>query len=1393
MDFRVILYVLCLGWVALPLEVITTPERLEEEHLWDFAEDTSIDAYVHFVVGGEVAVNLQVFLDNYKSVFAVGPECVNWRECDMTFANRANDIIDPVPDCCSSTDVNDTASCMRSDILGAPLTCKRIRTHLRRDPYFDISEPHPVKIGVDIPGLFIEPPSPEPREFLIYPSRGRLFVTYHSMQASVPLELKTHDSDQQLSEGVTIEATKLVDTGGTFDFELKGDMWAFVNLTEEQPKLRGELYSFINADYCCENQCYLAKAPQQIASCNFTPQGHPLWSPETRDHFFPDSLTIRPPYKVSVQIPAGRVPLYMPYGAGVPEYHVMIRFFEDVAKTAYLTKSRLPVQTASEGLTLFAKEPFSQCGTGILEGWDPSTECTECKLGYGGSMCASKCPGFENTDDISGICGGAGRAECIEGDESCFNGCTYGRKVRTPFCTCLVGYAGLSCLDRGAIQQAGVVTSRLSAFPVLFDIAVSGSFAAPVTTLTQLQFIILLGLQFCIPENIRALASGMTPVLNPLHGPLHSSFDPIDDAEHLVHSYLFLTAGVLLHVLIVFAVWVVKRSSGWCVRDCCDLVLFPNLSALLVLLLLANSVQSGAGVITYPSAHHPGIIVLAYVMVLFYTVVVPVFLWVFLRQWLRQDGDVRSRAAYLNRNVANTDQNANRVVYTNGRIEKMPQWLVYFLPWGFWTSQHVPDRKFCRRWDVLFGEFRGGRSDFMFFSVLKFNAFCFILGAKKDTPQDQCYIKMMCLAVVAAGYALFLGREAPYSSRGSNVLHLMVAACNFGTVMSILIDSVGWGTTHAHVFLIMNMCLIILNYIWNILVILLGMTSFKLLHVCPSRSDSTDDLCEAYRKAHFKRADITDAALRDIMTREAVNCDKFNVNFPVSSQLSSLSLVKMASCVKLPCKGTSKGALMWVELRAKDTEAHLLYYRHSEDQEPLGGIDVTLCRVVYLEARNTIQLIVMSTEEKINLCYSTGNDYKYWLQYIEQYSTHASGVQDAGPVLSLRPVSDYEILGSLGSGSYGEVFRVKNKRGQMYAMKKVAPRTEIERQRIMTEVSVLQLIDHPFLVTLHEAMEEGGKVYLILQLLRGGDLSMHLREKQRLSVEQVRFYMAQVTVGLAHLHANSILYRDLKPSNIVLDGKGNAVLTDMGVASYCTRLVSATLAGTPLYQAPEMLDGQPYSQAVDWWAMGIVTFELLQGFPPFNAEQISDVAEMIRLRPVTGFSPACPSEARSLIEALLQKKPKERLISPKRIKHSSFFKAIDWGKLEAGELTPPIIQPLRRAVEYSDSDVTSGSGRDTVSSGSDARKPHPLLREASVGMAASSDLETESSHKTTNPIESLFSPSPRNSPRNSPRSTLRTQVSAVKSATSKTTVCFRLFVYQFFFNFFAGLRRTLPR
>ncbi|XP_062344049.1 ribosomal protein S6 kinase alpha-3 isoform X2 [Cinclus cinclus] len=329
--------------------------------------------------------------------------------------------------------------------------------------------------------------------------------------------------------------------------------------------------------------------------------------------------------------------------------------------------------------------------------------------------------------------------------------------------------------------------------------------------------------------------------------------------------------------------------------------------------------------------------------------------------------------------------------------------------------------------------------------------------------------------------------------------------------------------------------------------------------------------------------------------------------------------------------------------------------------------------------------------------------------------------------------SQFELLKVLGQGSFGKVFLVKKISGsdarQLYAMKVLKKATLKVRDRVRTKMErdILVEVNHPFIVKLHYAFQTEGKLYLILDFLRGGDLFTRLSKEVMFTEDDVKFYLAELALALDHLHSLGIIYRDLKPENILLDEEGHIKLTDFGLSkeSIDHEKKAYSFCGTVEYMAPEVVNRRGHTQSADWWSFGVLMFEMLTGTLPFQGKDRKETMTMI-LKAKLGMPQFLSLEAQSLLRMLFKRNPANRLgAGPdgvEEIKRHAFFSKIDWNKLYRREIHPPFKPATSRPEDtfYFDPEFTAKTPKDSPGIPPSANA-HQLFRGFSFVAIASDD------------------------------------------------------------------------
>ncbi|KAF8367983.1 rskn-1, partial [Pristionchus pacificus] len=242
-----------------------------------------------------------------------------------------------------------------------------------------------------------------------------------------------------------------------------------------------------------------------------------------------------------------------------------------------------------------------------------------------------------------------------------------------------------------------------------------------------------------------------------------------------------------------------------------------------------------------------------------------------------------------------------------------------------------------------------------------------------------------------------------------------------------------------------------------------------------------------------------------------------------------------------------------------------------------------------------------------------------------------------------------------------------------------------DRVRTKMERNILAHISHPFIVKLHYAFQTEGKLYLILDFLRGGDLFTRLSKEVMFTEEDVKFYLAELTLALEHLHSLGIVYRDLKPENILLDSDGHIKLTDFGLSKEAVDGDNKTYSfcGTIEYMAPEVINRKGHSTAADFWSLGVLMFEMLTGHLPFTGSDRKETMSLI-LKSKLSMPPFLSPPAQSLLRALFKRNAVNRLgygtNGSIALKKHNFFASINWHGLLAKQVKPPF-QPAINPVD----------------------------------------------------------------------------------------------------------------
>ncbi|XP_023975302.1 serine/threonine-protein kinase 32B [Physeter macrocephalus] len=279
----------------------------------------------------------------------------------------------------------------------------------------------------------------------------------------------------------------------------------------------------------------------------------------------------------------------------------------------------------------------------------------------------------------------------------------------------------------------------------------------------------------------------------------------------------------------------------------------------------------------------------------------------------------------------------------------------------------------------------------------------------------------------------------------------------------------------------------------------------------------------------------------------------------------------------------------------------------------------------------------------------------------------------------------FQILRAIGKGSFGKVCIVqKRDTKKMYAMKYMNKQKCIERdevRNVFRELQIMQGLEHPFLVNLWYSFQDEEDMFMVVDLLLGGDLRYHLQQNVHFTEGAVKLYICELALALEYLQRYHIIHRDIKPDNILLDEHGHVHITDFNIATVVKGTEKASsMAGTKPYMAPEVfqvyVDGGPgYSYPVDWWSLGVTAYELLRGWRPYeihSATPVDEILNMFKVERVHYSSTWCKGMV-ALLKKLLAKDPKSRLSSLGDVQSAPYLADMNWDAVWEKALMPGFV------------------------------------------------------------------------------------------------------------------------
>jgi serine/threonine protein kinase len=399
----------------------------------------------------------------------------------------------------------------------------------------------------------------------------------------------------------------------------------------------------------------------------------------------------------------------------------------------------------------------------------------------------------------------------------------------------------------------------------------------------------------------------------------------------------------------------------------------------------------------------------------------------------------------------------------------------------------------------------------------------------------------------------------------------------------------------------------------------------------------------------------------------------------------------------------------WFSLRDKK-----LIYADSAQTAPKGSIDVNDVKIIDVAThQHAFCIMGAHLQRSYVLRCETPQDKDRWINAIRRAVGAGGGTADdemgdeTEAVLYTRKgeagesapravsMADFDLLTVLGLGSFGRVMKVKEKStGNIYAMKVMDKEQVVANKMVnhtQAEKDILGSIDHPFICRLFYAFQTKKHLVLVMDFLCGGELFFHLQRAKRFSEQRAKYYAAEIGLALAYIHDRNIIYRDLKPENLVLSREGHVTLTDFGLAKRDMIGPTHTFCGTPEYMAPELIMRRGHTKAVDWWSLGVLLYEMVSGLPPFYSANTGEMYDMVLHRPLT-FPKHFSNDLQDILKRLLERDPARRMQAGDEFRRHPFFKDLDLGKLERKEIRPEFVPDVsQNDLRYFDTQFTRTS------------------------------------------------------------------------------------------------------
>ena len=300
----------------------------------------------------------------------------------------------------------------------------------------------------------------------------------------------------------------------------------------------------------------------------------------------------------------------------------------------------------------------------------------------------------------------------------------------------------------------------------------------------------------------------------------------------------------------------------------------------------------------------------------------------------------------------------------------------------------------------------------------------------------------------------------------------------------------------------------------------------------------------------------------------------------------------------------------------------------------------------------------------------------------------------------------FEFLYIIGRGGFGKVWRVcLKKTNEYFALKEMSKLRIIDKrseESIMSERNLLSNLNHPFIVNMHFAFQDFYNLYLIMDLLTGGDLRYHIANRRTFTEAETKFFISNMILALEYIHSKNIIHRDIKPENLVLESNGYLRITDFGVAKINEKDNSSETSGTPGYMAPEVILVLNHSFPSDFFALGVIGFEFMLGYRPYLGRSRKEIKQLIINRQAKIKNDEIPDDwsinAVDFINNLLIRKAEQRLgyNGIHELKDHPWMSDVDWEELKLKKVNPPFIPPNKENYDKHYCEGEEEIGEDTI-------------------------------------------------------------------------------------------------